>query len=834
MRINYTKKKILFYALLLMVVLLFVGVHYSLAVEALPESGKETLAYGALGVVGTLVAFIVGIIAYIFTALFGLLITLMVAVLVQFAQFNNIISVPVVMQGWVVVRDLCNMFFVLILLVIAFATILRRESYSAKSLLPKLIIMAVLINFSKTIFGLIIDFGQVAMLTFVSAFKDGGGWFIDMFQVKLFTSLDYDTGGKAAISSWGTAAAIIAGLMASIITLVVLCVMVGVLVVRIVMLWIYTILSPLVFLGMAFPPIQQYTGKIFQDFIKQVATGPLLAFFIWLALYTASDKTTALIGTDTMCAGLSGLFCVAPLQKFILVIGLLVGGLMVTQQMGGAAAGIAGMGMAALKKGRGLAWSGTKIGADWVNRKQAKKLTGMDLNPFRFADTVKTYFNNKKQEDIGAIDEKANKNLAHGGIRGLVTGFSSHDWLDNYWGANGVRQVTKGGKTKRDSLLEEGAELKKKANTIISPEDLAKKQKRLDDLQFRPEHDIKNSMEEYVEGYHKSKGEIAEQRKLEREISAAHVFKGTPEQVAEEKAKLQSDAKSLYSQADAIKIKTTYGKQNLRNSIAAQEKNVVSENEDELSAEFASALRENNIFLAAAIAKKTTKAGGMNTLLENMGYNVKAGLTEEEAKGMDENTYKKERGFNDFMRDIFGGELGMDKQSYLALQNDISGLGESNSHAYLRKTVTVKDGNLVQSDSKSRKIHRMVEDSKGDVEGFLRKNNRLEYGSEDINDHYFDWSDDGLALFVSRIASVDKEINGNRLNKNAAAKITMSDRAIEKLTNVLMSSTMQNKLPAGFDVESFIKKFVQYGRNASLSNDEDAIEEVLEAAKGGM
>ena len=90
-------------------------------------------------------------------------------------QYNEFIKSPAVKQGWAVVRDLCNMFFVVVLLIIAFATILRVEAYHYKKLLPRLVIMAVLINFSKTICGLFIDFRQVVMLTFVNGFANALG-----------------------------------------------------------------------------------------------------------------------------------------------------------------------------------------------------------------------------------------------------------------------------------------------------------------------------------------------------------------------------------------------------------------------------------------------------------------------------------------------------------------------------------------------------------------------------------------------------------------------------------------------------------------------------------
>jgi len=87
-------------------------------------------------------------------------------------QYNDFIDSAAVQTGWSVVRDICNMFFVLILLVIAFGTILRLQNYRMNRLLGKLIIMIVLVNFSKMIAGFFIDISQVVSMTFVNAFAD--------------------------------------------------------------------------------------------------------------------------------------------------------------------------------------------------------------------------------------------------------------------------------------------------------------------------------------------------------------------------------------------------------------------------------------------------------------------------------------------------------------------------------------------------------------------------------------------------------------------------------------------------------------------------------------
>lgn len=56
-----------------------------------------------------------------------------------------------VRAGWGISRDVANMFFIFFVLWMALATIFQFDSYSAKRLLPKLIIVALLVNFSLPI-----------------------------------------------------------------------------------------------------------------------------------------------------------------------------------------------------------------------------------------------------------------------------------------------------------------------------------------------------------------------------------------------------------------------------------------------------------------------------------------------------------------------------------------------------------------------------------------------------------------------------------------------------------------------------------------------------------
>lgn len=321
----------------------------------------------AQGTVSAAIVTVVGWITGTFAFVFGNILTLILDVLVSVARYNGFIEAGAVKTGWVIVRDLCNMFFILILLVIAFATILRVENYQAKRLLPKLLIMAVLINFSKTIAGLIIDFSQVIMLTFVNGFSQyGANNFIKMFQVdKYLTFSDLQKGFGDQTNNdllLKTVLGLVAGSLALLITTMVSVALLAALVMRIVMLWVYVILSPLAFLLSAFPAGQSYSSRWWSDFTKQVVIGPVLAFFIWLALVTTNSSALGIdqkaidetglgktLKTNEVSAG-TALFQTSNFQTYIITIALLLGGLMVAQSLGGAAGAAAGKGYGWAKK----------------------------------------------------------------------------------------------------------------------------------------------------------------------------------------------------------------------------------------------------------------------------------------------------------------------------------------------------------------------------------------------------------------------------------------------------------------------------------------------------
>ncbi|MEK7557763.1 MAG: hypothetical protein AAB530_00970 [Patescibacteria group bacterium] len=338
MKINFFAKKYFSLGLILLIVsgTFFIG-HNVFALA-------DDIGVGIANILGHLVSAIISAL--------GLILTVLIKILIWVCKQNDFIGSAAVSNGWKIVRDFCNMFFILILLIISFATMLRMPNYEWKKLLPKLLLMAILINFSKTICGLIIDAAQVIMWTFVNGFKAmGEGNLVSMLGLKEIYSVDAEAANVNTFSVFGS---YVLALIYVLISLVVITIMIAVLVMRMVMLWIYIVLSPLAYLLAAFPAGQSYSQQWWKEFTNNVIVGPVLAFFIWLSFASANGLVPDSAGV-VLNAGITQAGSTDSMIKFIISIGMLLGGLMITQQIGGMAGGLAGKGMAAIQSGKGWA-----------------------------------------------------------------------------------------------------------------------------------------------------------------------------------------------------------------------------------------------------------------------------------------------------------------------------------------------------------------------------------------------------------------------------------------------------------------------------------------------
>ncbi|MFA6322523.1 MAG: hypothetical protein WCX71_03520, partial [Candidatus Buchananbacteria bacterium] len=404
----------------------------------------------------------------------GHVIVMLSRIMLSLMSYNGFVQAYAVTAGWTIVRDVANMFFILVLLALSIGTILKIESYNFKRLLPKVLLMAVLVNFSRTICGLMIDFAQVVMMTFAVSFASVAGAADLMATLHITDMINYSgkniSGAKVADGSM-----VVTGMLAVVLLLIamlVILVMTVVILMRMIMLWILLVLSPLPFILSAFPAGQRYAQQWWTEFTKYVIVGPVMAFFLWLSFAVASkgfsDETLG--GTSASAQKLiassesteqdvpaggqstqgifSGIGDTKNFLSFVIGIGMLMGGLMVTQQLGVAGGSFAGSMLNRIKQtGLGGAQKALSLGLKaplktygWAARKIAAGklpggagLAGLQLNPVIIYQGIKKSLDERKNKEIIQGQVASGKALEAGGMGGLVKGLGAgQDWGDAY------------------------------------------------------------------------------------------------------------------------------------------------------------------------------------------------------------------------------------------------------------------------------------------------------------------------------------------------------------------------------------------------------------------
>ena len=134
---------------------LFILAVFVFSVKPADAAGLFSLSGIANDAIATVILYLQGIVM----GLIGTVLAWTAYALGWFLKFQGgfFEDVAIVKTSWTVFRDFANMFFILILIIIAFATIFDMQNYNWKGLMAKFIIAALLINFSLAIGGFLID-----------------------------------------------------------------------------------------------------------------------------------------------------------------------------------------------------------------------------------------------------------------------------------------------------------------------------------------------------------------------------------------------------------------------------------------------------------------------------------------------------------------------------------------------------------------------------------------------------------------------------------------------------------------------------------------------------
>ncbi|MBI4034246.1 MAG: hypothetical protein HY378_01720 [Candidatus Brennerbacteria bacterium] len=326
-----------------------------------------------------LIAFFFNFIGGVLFALAGMLVNLMLSLNLTVLDDSN----TLVHVGWRLVRDIANLGFVLVIIVIAFATILRFEQYGVTKLLPKLIAAAIIVNFSFAIAAAFINFTNVLTNFFASralSSEISGPWDLSSALANAFgpqrfslAGAEGDIGEFLENAFTGALTSIVDLAFTVIFTFIAAFVLLAfafMLLLRYLYITFLVILAPLVWLFWVVPALAGQFNKWWNKFFQWIFFAPASMFFVYLALISVKGLGDIEVQLKDTGGGLGGFFT-GVLQntmiqgaQMVVLSGILIGGLIIAQKMsilgagaavGGAKGMAAGAGKWALSKGGKLA-----------------------------------------------------------------------------------------------------------------------------------------------------------------------------------------------------------------------------------------------------------------------------------------------------------------------------------------------------------------------------------------------------------------------------------------------------------------------------------------------
>ncbi len=284
--------------------------------------------------------------------------------------------VAVIYPGWEVVRNLCDILFIVALIAIAMGTLFRVESYQYKHLLVQLVIAALLINFSLVIGQAVLGLADTVQAQFlpanVTVIRSLAGTLMVGYRDIVYNGFDPQ--------SLGTFAATVQPVFLFALSLgsfAVFCAIGAFLLIRVVALWVLLLISPIAYAAGVLPTTAHYREEWWQQFLKYAFFTPIMAFFLNMTavmadtfkknpvFQTMNPNLAASLGNSTLA---NFVFNVA---SNILLLVFLMAGLMVAEK-----AGVVGA-----KTVTGLAKEGITAPFKWTG-KGAKTLGGVVMRGY--------------------------------------------------------------------------------------------------------------------------------------------------------------------------------------------------------------------------------------------------------------------------------------------------------------------------------------------------------------------------------------------------------------------------------------------------------------------
>ncbi len=246
----------------------------------------------------TIVTIIAGIVNEFVYLVFSYLLVPLVQAMLSIHPYTDQF-VNVIYPGWEVIRNFTNILFVAALIAIALGTLFQSSKYQYKTLLVKLITAALLVNFSLVIAQAVLGIADTVQNQFlpnrVDVIRELGKDLMVANTRQAFFELDIK-------SLKGTYSGTVANLFYVALSIGSFCLFGALalfLVIRMVMLWIYLLLSPIAYVAGVIPATADLQKKWWDGFLKYAFFTPIIAFFLQLTAIMSNVQRSRLLQNIT-------------------------------------------------------------------------------------------------------------------------------------------------------------------------------------------------------------------------------------------------------------------------------------------------------------------------------------------------------------------------------------------------------------------------------------------------------------------------------------------------------------------------------------------------------
>ncbi len=236
------------------------------------------------GFIAKIIGFLMGLVNEILFNVFWYLIAPVLQAMLTIRTYTDAFA-NVIYPGWEVIRNLANIFFIISLIFIALATLFRLESYNYKHLLVNVIIAALLVNFSLVIGQAILGVADTIQNQFLPNNVEVIRVLGQKLMVQGYRDLIFDPTLRE-LGDYGATATIVQMFFLMALAIggfIVFGAIAAFLVLRIVMLWILLMLSPVPYFANVLPFTKQYVSMWWGYFLKYAFFTPIMAFFLNMA-----------------------------------------------------------------------------------------------------------------------------------------------------------------------------------------------------------------------------------------------------------------------------------------------------------------------------------------------------------------------------------------------------------------------------------------------------------------------------------------------------------------------------------------------------------------------